>query len=350
MKQTVLILSLFSFCSIAQASDKDSTINYNLPDSVKAVTFLADIRVHSLNGNKSENTGIKAGGFSVTLNADKKSRWISYSFPGIFISNGIGAVTEAKMNTIDWTYKWELDTTYRLLIAQATDSAGNFGLYSGYIFLPKENQWKYLGTSKLNSSISIQTPAAYSTYPGKMAINFSAKNIWCQRSIGGWKNLEGQSLPAPTVNLLSHVDSLKQYDKDIKFIQDAIASGKTDVKDNVEGVYYKMMKEGTGKQVALTDTVTVYYKRNIFNDGSPVEGSEDKPATFPLNRLIKGWQLGVPLCKVGGKIKLVIPSAHAYSIRTRAPKIPPNSILVFEVEVLDAKPEIKKPAVPASAN
>ena len=65
----------------------------------------------------------------------------------------------------------------------------------------------------------------------------------------------------------------------------------------------------------------------------------------------QGWQLGVPLCKVGGKIKLVIPSALAYSVRTRAPKIPPNSILVFEVEVLDAKPETpKKPVVPAPAN
>ena len=62
-----------------------------------------------------------------------------------------------------------------------------------------------------------------------------------------------------------------------------------------------------------------------------------KPATFPLNRLIKGWHIGVPLCKVGGKIKLVIPSGLGYSVRTRAAKIPPNSILVFEIEVLDAK-------------
>jgi FKBP-type peptidyl-prolyl cis-trans isomerase len=53
--------------------------------------------------------------------------------------------------------------------------------------------------------------------------------------------------------------------------------------------------------------------------------------------LIRGWQIGVPLCKVGGKIRLVIPSNLAYSIRTRAAKIPPNSILVFEIEVVDAK-------------
>ena len=64
---------------------------------------------------------------------------------------------------------------------------------------------------------------------------------------------------------------------------------------------------------------------------------KEKPATFPLKRLIMGWQIGVPLCKIGGKIKIIIPSNLAYSIRTRAAKIPPNSILVFEIEVVDAR-------------
>jgi FKBP-type peptidyl-prolyl cis-trans isomerase len=65
--------------------------------------------------------------------------------------------------------------------------------------------------------------------------------------------------------------------------------------------------------------------------------TNDKPATFPLNRLIKGWQIGLPACKVGGKIHLVIPSSLAYSIRTRSPKIPPNSVLVFDIEVVEVK-------------
>ena len=69
-----------------------------------------------------------------------------------------------------------------------------------------------------------------------------------------------------------------------------------------------------------------------------IDQSKEKPAIFPLKRLIKGWQIGVPLLKVGGKIKLVVPSDLAYSIRTRSAKIPPNSILEFEIEVLDAKP------------
>jgi len=75
----------------------------------------------------------------------------------------------------------------------------------------------------------------------------------------------------------------------------------------------------------------------LFSDGTVFDQAKDKPATFPLKRLIRGWQIAAPLVKVGGKIKIVIPSGLAYSIRTRAAKIPPNSILVFEIEVVDAK-------------
>ena len=97
------------------------------------------------------------------------------------------------------------------------------------------------------------------------------------------------------------------------------------------------MKEGTGKQVSVNDTVVAYYKGYLFNDGLVFDQTKDKPATFSLKRLIRGWQIGLPLCNVGGKIKLVIPSDLAYSIRTRAAKIPPNSILVFEIEVVEVK-------------
>jgi FKBP-type peptidyl-prolyl cis-trans isomerase len=99
-----------------------------------------------------------------------------------------------------------------------------------------------------------------------------------------------------------------------------------------------MMKEGTGKAVQATDTVKIFYKGYLFSDGTIFDQTTDSPRSFPLNRLIQGWQIGLPLLKTGGKIKLVIPSHLAYSIRTRSPKIPPNSTLVFEIEVVDATP------------
>ncbi|HEX7844967.1 MAG TPA: FKBP-type peptidyl-prolyl cis-trans isomerase, partial [Chitinophagaceae bacterium] len=150
----------------------------------------------------------------------------------------------------------------------------------------------------------------------------------------------GTSVSPPVVNVTSHVDSAAYHKNDLDFIKHFIATGKTDATNVVDDVYYTMIKEGTGRQVQLTDTVVVYYKGSLLSDGSIFDQTKDKPATFPLNRLIKGWHIGVPLCKVGGKIKIVIPSALAYSIRTRAAKIPPGSILVFEIEVVDAKPKL----------
>ena len=146
-----------------------------------------------------------------------------------------------------------------------------------------------------------------------------------------------KDLVSPVVNLLSHIDSLEQLQTDKKLITQAIAENKTDAKSIHDGIYYTMLKEGTGRQVSVNDTVTAYYKGYLFSNDSVFDGTKDKPAVFPLKRLIMGWQIGVPLCKVGGKIKIIIPSNLAYSIRTRAAKIPPNSILVFEIEVVDAK-------------
>ena len=110
---------------------------------------------------------------------------------------------------------------------------------------------------------------------------------------------------------------------------------------NKEGVYYSILNEGSGRQVELRDTVTVYYKVTLMNDTAVIDQAKDKPAVFPLHRLIKGWQIGVPLLKIGGKIKLLLPSDLGYTIRTRSASIPPNSILEFDIEVLDAKSPVK---------
>jgi FKBP-type peptidyl-prolyl cis-trans isomerase FkpA len=226
----------------------------------------------------------------------------------------------------------------------ASDSAANFVLYSGYVWLPKENKWKLIGTCKIEGRWgNIKEPSVfYSAKNSKQLklVSVQTGPVWLQRSNGRWKNLNGNDTIPPVVTVVSHVDSLQQYKNEIEIIKQAIASGKTDAKEFREDVYYTMMKEGTGKQVLLTDTVVVYYKGYLLGDGSIFDQTKDKPATFPLNRLIKGWHIGVPLCKVGGKIKIVIPSALGYSIRTRAAKIPPNSILVFEVEVVDTKPKL----------
>ena len=245
--------------------------------------------------------------------------------------NGDGVKVEK--GELSWSYNWTENENYKLLIATASDSAGNFALYSGYIFLPKEKKWKLIGTCKiLGQWNTLKQPAAFRLQVRNNSLQLNIHEAWCQRNNGSWKNLLEKHLALPVVNLLSHGDSLKQLEIDKKLI----TATNTDVK-NMDGVYYTILKEGNGRQVSVNDTVTVYYKGYLLKDGSIFDETKDKPATFPLKRLIMGWQIGVPLCKVGGKIKIIIPSNLAYSIRTRAAKIPPNSILVFEIEVVDAK-------------
>jgi FKBP-type peptidyl-prolyl cis-trans isomerase len=82
----------------------------------------------------------------------------------------------------------------------------------------------------------------------------------------------------------------------------------------------------------------VHYKGTLLKDGSVFDQTKEKPARFPLQRLIKGWQIGLAKCRVGGKIKIVIPSGIAYGMRARSKAIPPNSVLVFEIEVIKAEP------------
>ena len=98
------------------------------------------------------------------------------------------------------------------------------------------------------------------------------------------------------------------------------------------------MKEGTGAQPKPTDMVTVNYNGTLTN-GSEFDSSykRDEPATFPLNGVIRGWTEGLQLMKKGGKYQFFIPANLAYGERSPGAGIPPNSTLIFEVELLDIK-------------
>lgn len=340
MKKYCLLLLIFG-TSLARASIKDTTINYNLPDSVKAVQFMANVQIGNF-GPKQKFflAGIKTNSVSLYINNYYKDPSVVFATAaaGESIATGVNVYKDLKYGFFTFHYNWKINEIYKLLIAQTGDSTGNFSLYSGYIFLPAENKWKLIGTYKVQGEWQrIQQPAAFFSNSKKHNTNISFSSASVQRSNGSWKSFIDQNFVPATINLYGHLDSVQQRQTDTKNIEATIAAGKTDAKQSEQGVYYTIMKEGTGRQVMLNDTVTVNYKGYLFADGSVFDQTTDKPATFPLKRLIKGWQIGVPLCKAGGKIKLVIPSDLAYSIRTRAAKIPPNSILVFEIEVLDAK-------------
>jgi FKBP-type peptidyl-prolyl cis-trans isomerase FkpA len=101
------------------------------------------------------------------------------------------------------------------------------------------------------------------------------------------------------------------------------------------GLVFKSLVDGTGASPKATSTVKVNYKGSFVN-GTKFDASADHggPISFPLNRVIPCWTEGVQKLKVGGKAKLTCPSAIAYGSAGAGGTIPPNSTLVFEVELL----------------
>ena len=288
-----------------------------------------------------------------------------------------------------FVYNWKAGTTYKMLVTALIDSANNATIYTGYFYMPELEKWKLIASFKAPyDGKSLRNLYSFNEnfvgLNGQLERKAMFGNQWIQNDNGRWIELtkstfsydatgkagdridygggetNGQfylwnggfkkanakfgdefNRPAtgqrPIIDWFKNADSLALAEKEKALINDAIASKKIDTTGIKNGVYYQMLKEGTGALVNITDTVTLNYKLTLLVDGKLIEETKDKPATFPLSRLIKGWQIGVPLCKVGGKIKLIIPSALAYSMRSRSKDFPPNSILVFEIEVLGTK-------------
>ena len=121
---------------------------------------------------------------------------------------------------------------------------------------------------------------------------------------------------------------------------DFLAANKTKegVTTTASGLQYTVMKPGDGAQPVATDEVTVHYHGTLI-DGAVFDSSVERgsPATFPLNRVIKGWTEGLQLMKIGAKYKFFIPSDLAYGPQRRSEKIGPNCALVFEVELISIK-------------
>ncbi len=288
-----------------------------------------------------------------------------------------------------WVYPWKTGQTYKLMVTVLPDSATQTTIYTGYFFVPGEQKWKLIASFKaphdgqtLHSLYSFNED--FVGLNGQLQRKAFFGNQWVQKENGQWKELTQSTFSydvtgkagdridygggvedgkfylwnggfqkatakygdvfnraatnqRPMVDLTKNVDSAKQAAKDQQMIFTAVKNKEIDTTGSKDGVYYQILKEGTGNYVSVNDTVTVFYKGSLLKDGSIFDQTKDKPATFPLKRLIKGWQAGMPACKVGGKIRLFIPSGLAYTIRSRSKSIPPNSVLVFDIEVLNTK-------------
>ncbi len=106
------------------------------------------------------------------------------------------------------------------------------------------------------------------------------------------------------------------------------------------GLRYQIIQKGQGKAAEKGKTVSVHYKGQL-SDGTVFDSSykRNEPIDFPLGvgQVIKGWDEGIQLLKVGDKARLVIPSDLGYGPQGAGGVIPPNATLIFDVELMDVK-------------
>ena len=107
--------------------------------------------------------------------------------------------------------------------------------------------------------------------------------------------------------------------------------------DQVSELQIIDIDEGTGAVVQPGATITAHYTGALCKNGIIFQSSHDfgKPISFGLDQVIRGWTDGVPGMKVGGMRRLIIPSDMAYGSARAASNIPPNSDLVFDIELVD---------------
>ncbi len=286
-----------------------------------------------------------------------------------------------------WVFNWKPEVTYKFLVTVNMDSASNTTTYTGYFFIPEIQKWKLIAgfkapkdgkpLRKLYSFVEnfqgVNGQLQRKAYFGNQWVRFDNgdwKEITSARFSydatgkagdridygagtenkkfylwnGGFKSANAQfnnefirtaTVEKPVIDLYKNADSLIETKLEQVKILEYISAGKFDTTGSARGVYYQILQEGKGDLVSINDTVVVFYKGQLLN-GMIFDETKEEPAVFPLKRLIKGWQIGLPFCRQGGKIRLIIPSSLAYSIRNME-KITPNSILVFEVEVVTLK-------------
>ncbi len=133
-------------------------------------------------------------------------------------------------------------------------------------------------------------------------------------------------------------DDANQAATDEQLIQEYLSDNNLTAQITDEGIYYIIESEGSGTQAEFGNTVTVHYEGFLL-DGTKFDSSIDRgvPSTFSLNNVIAGWQLGIPLFKEGGRGTLIIPSIYAYGNSSPSPDIPRNSVLLFNIELIDVQ-------------
>jgi FKBP-type peptidyl-prolyl cis-trans isomerase FkpA len=122
---------------------------------------------------------------------------------------------------------------------------------------------------------------------------------------------------------------------DKKIIEDYLAATDLTAQSTSSGLYYIIEKPGGANHPNINSSVSVNYKGYLTDSTVFDESySSGQPSTFPLTSVIAGWQEGLQLIGVKGKIKLLVPSALGYGSTVKG-TIPANSVLIFDINLVE---------------
>lgn len=124
--------------------------------------------------------------------------------------------------------------------------------------------------------------------------------------------------------------------KNTKLSEEFLAGNgkKEGVITTASGLQYQVIKEGNGPKPSATDKVKAIYKGQLIN-GTVFDDSRGQPREFPVSGVVQGWQEALPMMATGSKWKLFVPPSLGYGAMQRGPVIEPNSVLVFEIELVE---------------
>lgn len=127
----------------------------------------------------------------------------------------------------------------------------------------------------------------------------------------------------------------KAPDAEVQSLKNYLQSNNINATQHCSGIFYTVQTQGSGERPTACGAVSVYYKGTL-TDGTIFDQTQpNQPAVFDLSGLIPGFKIGMLQVKSGGKITLYIPPTLGYGNQANG-SIPANSVLIFEVDLLDA--------------
>jgi len=220
------------------------------------------------------------------------------------------------------------------------------------------------------TSVKLDTPAQKASYGiglnmGKSLAQEGMDDLDSQAVAQGIEDAIGKKEQKLTDEQLMEAFTFLQTRAEERMVEmnaKAVEAGKKFLEDNAKregvkttesGLQYEVVKAAEGRQPTENDVVTVHYEGSL-TDGTVFDSSikRGSPIDLPVGGVIPGWVEGLQLMHVGEKYKLYIPSELAYGEQSPSPLIPANSVLVFDLELLDIKgDEAEQPAAeqPAEA-